>query len=457
VLHARFPATAEVQPELLAYHYTEAGLHAQAIPYWHQAGERAVTRSAHVEATEHLRKGLEALAELPETEEWARTELEMHILLGPALMATKGLAVPEVEQTYARAYALCRQVDETAQRFPVLRGLWYYYLVRGELQTAHELSERLLPLAQRLPDDTRLTEAHWVVGVTQLFRGEFARSFASLQQGLVRQQTELQRPLVGLQEFDVGCLCYLALAQWYLGYPEQSLAHSNEALALARRLAHPYSIVWSQFIAAHLALLRRDVPAVCDAVDAFMPLASAQRFPLWIACGILFQGWAQVKQGHAEDGMAHMQHGLEALRSMGTKAFVPYGLAVLAGAYGEIGRAVEGLTVLAEGLEIMGTTGERRDAAELWRIRGELLLQTEGDDASGEQTPETCFQEALTLARRQGAKMWELRAATSLARLWQTQGKTDDARHVLAATYDWFTEGFDTPDVVAAKQLLDTL
>ena len=457
VLYARFPDTAEVQPELLAHHYTEAGLHAQAMPYWHQAGERAITRSAHLEATEHVRKGLEVLAALPETAERARTELEMHILLGPALMATKGLAAPEVEQTYARAYALCRQVDDTAQQFPVLRGLWYYYLVRGELQTAHELSERLLPLAQRLRDDTRLMEAHWVVGVTQFLRGEFARSLASLQQSLVRPQTERQRSLVGLQEFDVGCLCYLALVQWYLGYPAQSLAHSNEALALARRLAHPYSIVWSQFIAAHLALLRRDVRAVCVAVDAFMPLATAQRFPLWIAGGTLFQGWAQVEQGLAEDGMAHMQHGLEALQSMGTKAFVPYGLAMFAGAYGQIGRAAEGLTILAEGMAIMETTGERRDAAELWRVRGELLLQAAGHEASVEQSPEACFQEALTLARRQGAKLWELRAATSLGRLWQAQGKTDGARQLVAATYDWFTEGFDTPDVVAAKQLLDTL
>jgi class 3 adenylate cyclase/tetratricopeptide (TPR) repeat protein len=230
VLQSRFPETAAVQPELLAYHYTEAGLQARAIPYWRQAGERAITRSAHVEATEHLRKGLEALAVLPETAERARAELEMHILLGPALMATKGQAAPEVEQTYARAYALCRQVDDTAQRFPVLRGLWYYYLIRGELQTAHELSERLLPLAQRLQDDTRLTEAHWVVGVTQFLRGEFSRALTSLQQSLERQQTEQQRSLVGLQEFDVGCLCYLALVHWYLGYAAQSLEHSNAAV-----------------------------------------------------------------------------------------------------------------------------------------------------------------------------------------------------------------------------------
>jgi adenylate cyclase len=231
----------------------------------------------------------------------------------------------------------------------------------------------------------------------------------------------------------------------------------NHWSTVTRRLNHPYSIVWSQFIAAHLALLRRDVPAVRAAVDAFLPLATAQRFSLWIAGGTLFEGWAQVAEGHTEDGMAHMQHGLEALRSMGTKAFVPYGLALLADAYGQIGQAAEGLTVLAEGMEIMESTGERRDAAELWRIRGELLLQAACRTTPAEQSPEACLREALTLARRQGAKLWELRAATSLARLWQAQGKATDARHVLAATYNWFTEGFDAPDVIAAKQLLDTL
>ena len=260
VLEAQFPETAEVEPELLAHHCTEAGLTEQAVGYWQKAGQRASERSAHVEAVAHLTKGLELLATLPDTPERAQHELGMQTTLGPALMTIKGFAAPEVEHAYTRARALCRQVGETPQLFPVLWGLWLFYEVHGELQTAREFAEQLLSLAQRQQDPASLLSAHRAMGQTVYWQGELAQARAYLEQGIALYDPQQHRSLAFRysQDAGVGLRTFGAHVLWYLGYPDQAAARLQEALTLAQELAHPFSLTLALDHAAWLHQYRRE-------------------------------------------------------------------------------------------------------------------------------------------------------------------------------------------------------
>ena len=254
VLEAQFPETVATQPELVAQHYSEAGLTEQAIPYWQRAGQQALQRSANLEAVQHLTMGLALLATLPETPARAQKELDLQIALGPALIATKGQAAPEVEQTYARTRALCAQVGDTPQLFPALRGLCRFYVNRGALPTARELAEQLDRLAQRAADPTHHMEAYDALGSTLFHLGEYAAAWTHLEQGIACTDptAEWALALRLSQSPRVRCLTYTALTLWCLGYPAQAVWRNQEALALAQELAHPFSLVIVHFWAAYL-------------------------------------------------------------------------------------------------------------------------------------------------------------------------------------------------------------
>ena len=461
VLETRFSETAETQPELVAYHYTEAGLSAQAIPYWQRAGQRAVERSAHVEAIAHLTKGLEVLTTLPDTPERVQQELDLQTTLGPALMVTRGFGAPEVLQAYARARELCQQVGETPQLFQVLRGLWFFYLMRMELQTARELGEHLLTLAQQVGDPALLLEAHYALGNTLNYLGELAAAQAHFAQGIALydpQQHHAHAVRYG-QDPGVACRYYAAVTLWLLGYPDQALQRSHEALTLARELAHPFSLACALFFATWVHQFRRERPLIQERAEAAIALGAEQGFAQFVAGATIFRGCALAEryaepgaeQGQVEEGMAQMQQGLAAWRATGAEVLRPYGLALLAKASAKLGQREAGLTLLTEALALANDTGERRWEAELYRLKGELLLACA---AEHDAEAETCFRQALDVARRQQAKSWELRAAMSLSRLWQQQGKHDEARQLLTEIYDWFTEGFDTADLQEARALL---
>jgi predicted ATPase len=464
VLEEQFSETAEAQPELLAHHYTEAGLTAQAIPYWQRAGQRAVERSANVEALSHLSRGLELLATLPDTPACAQQELDMLTILGPALIDTKGQAAPEVLQAYARARQLCQQVGETPQLFQVLRGLWLFYMLRLELRTAQELAEQLLTLAQHVGDPALLLEAHFALGGSLNYRGEFATARTHYERGIALYDAQQHRGHAFRYGQDPGVFCrgYTAVTLWWLGYPDQALQRSHEALTLAQELAHPFSLAYALVFAVWLHQLRRDEPLTHERAEAIIALAANQGFAILVAWGTILQGWALAArtpepgagQGQREEGIGQIQQGLAAFRATGAEANRPYFLALLAVASAQAGQREAGLTWLAEALAVVDDTGERRWEAELHRLKGELLLAR----ATGLETEvETCFRQALDIARRQQAKSLELRAAMSLARLWQQQGKRQEAYALLAPVYGWFTEGFDTADLQEAKALLDEL
>jgi len=456
VLEAQFPETVTTQPELLAYHYTEAGLTEQAIPYWQRAGQRAVERSAHVEAISHLTKGLELLKTLPDTPERTRQELDLQITLGPALMVIKGPAAPEAERVYNRARALCQHVGETSQLYPTLWGLWLFYIGRGEVQTARELGEQLLTLAQRAQDPALLVEAYHALGPTLFWLGELDAARAHLAQGIALYDPQQHRSglLYGGHDPGVCCRLYGALTLWVLGYPDQARQHSHEGLRLAEELAHPYTLVLIEHFTAWLHQFRREGQATQEYAETSMTLATEHGIVPWVAGAMILRGWALAAQGQRDAGLAQMREGLATWEAMRLELYRIYQLVQLADTYGKAGQAEEGLRVLAQALAAVHNSEGRFYEAELSRLQGELTLAR----SAGQQAEaEACFQQALDIARRQQAKSWELRAAMSLARLWQQQGKQAKARALLAPIYGWFTEGFDTADLQEAKALLDEL
>jgi TOMM system kinase/cyclase fusion protein len=475
VLEAQFAETIETQPELLAHHYTEAGLISQAIPYWQQAGQKAVERSANVEAISHLTKGLEWLKTLPDTPERAQQELTLQIALGVPLTATEGWGAPRMGQAYARARELCQQVGDTPQLCSALIGLWAFYLARSEPRTARELGEQLLRLAQRVQDPALLLEAHVALGNTLVWLGEFAPAHAHLEQGIALYNPQQHRSHIFLYGHDPGawCLGFAAWALWHLGYPDQALTRSHEALTLAQGASHPRILANALGYAAELHQLRREVQATQELAEAEMLLSREHGFMFFLAEATCFRGWALAEQGQGEEGIAQIRQGLAAWRATGAEIKWTYYLTLLAEAYGKAGHVDKGLTVLAEALTILDKSGERRWEAELYRLYGELSLHIGEADTgrAGDKhilsdssmprvpvsSPQEAFQKAVDIARKQQARSLELRAAMSLSQLWQQQGRGAEARQLLGEIYGWFTEGFDTADLQEAKALLETL
>jgi class 3 adenylate cyclase/predicted ATPase len=457
-LEEQFPEVVESQPERVASHYAEADCQAQAVPYWQRAGRHALERSANREAIEHLTRGLDALKTLPDTPGRAQQELGFLTVLGLALVATQGQAHEDVGRTYVRALELCQQQGEASQRFQVLWGLLSFYVVRAELQAAWEVGERLLGLARDQHDPALLMVAHWALGQTLLFRGELVQAREHLEQAMTLYAPQQHHSVACSAGFpgDLGvfCLCFVAHTLWHLGYPDQAHTRISEALTMAQELAHPYSLALAHDYAAMLFQFRREGSMAQESADTAMALCTEQGFAYYLAWATILQGWALVVKGRGEEGLAQMHHGLTAIRDTGAALRYPYYLTLLAEAYGTVGQGEKALSMLAEALAEMHKTGERWSEAELYRLKGELFLQRSRVDA---QQAEVCFQQALDIARHQQAKSLELRAAMSLARLWQCQGKRAEAYDLLAPIYGWFTEGFDTADLQEAQALLDEL
>jgi class 3 adenylate cyclase/predicted ATPase len=457
VLEEQFSEICETQPELVAHHYTEAGLSAQAIPYWLRAGQRAIQRSANVEAIAHLRQGIALLTTLPDTPARVQAELTFQTTLGPALMTTRGYGAPEVAATYHRARELCQQAEETPELFPVLWGMLLLYLGRAEHETARELGEQCLSLARRLDDPALLLEAHLGLGACGFHLGQPSQAHAHVKQS-IRLYDPHQHHALAFRygNFDPGAcsLAYAAWTLWLLGYPDQALERSKQALTLAQNLEHPYTLARGLYWTTLLHQLRREWQVVSEHAAMAVTVATEHQVALVLAVGPIMRGWALAMQGQGAEGLTQLYQGLDAYRATGAEFYRPHFLSMLAEVHRSLGQPEAGLTALREALTLVETTGERYYEAELHRLQGELLLQHAAPEASH---VEACFQQSLAIARRQEAKSLELRAALSLSRLWQQQGKQAEARELLAPVYCWFTEGFDTADLQEAKTLLEEL
>jgi len=470
----------------LAHHYSRSGNTPKAVEYLHLAGQQAVQRSANAEAITHLTTALELLNALPDTRERAQQELGLHLTLGPVLMNVRGNAAPEVGTLYTRARELCQQVGDTSQLFPVLTGLWRFSLLRAELPLARELGEQMLRLAQQAQDTALLLGAHRALGATLLMQGELSLAREHLEQGIALYDPQQHRLLAFVYGTDIGVACqfHAALVLWLLGYPDQALQRGQEGITLAQELSHSYSLSFALQFVADLHQFRREWRLAQERAEAAMAVSAEQGFAMRLSRAAILRGGALAEQGQGEEGIVQIRQGLVAYRETGADLLRPYYLAVLAEAYGKVGQTEEGLSVLAEALAQVDKTEERYYEAELYRLKGELVLQSgvrgpesekESQKSKGKRqkskvetnpqspTPnpqgeaEGYFLKAIEIARKQQAKSLELRATMSLARLWQWQGKQKEAHEMLAEIYGWFTEGFDTKDLQEARALLDEL
>jgi predicted ATPase len=338
----------------------------------------------------------------------------------------------------------------------VLRGLWNYYLVRAEYQRAHELSEQLLTLAQQVQDSALLLAAYRALGSTLSCLGAVASASMHFAQEIALYDLQQHRASTFLYGEDAGVICHslAAWTLWLLGYPDQGLARNDEAVTLAQQSAHPFSLGYALSCAAQFHQFRREVRVAQERAEAVIILAKEQGFPHWITQGSILRGWTLAHQGQVKEGIEQIHQGLRAYRATGAEIRRPHFLALLAEAHGIRGQPETGLATLAEALALADTTEEGFYEPELYRLKGALLLQQNSDNQA---EAEACFHKALDIARSQQAKSFELRTATSLARLWQQQGKRQEAHDLLAPVYGWFTEGFDTADLKDAKALLDSL
>jgi predicted ATPase len=457
-LEGRFPEIVETQPELLTRHCTEAGLVNKSVAYWTTAGQRSATRWAMSEALSHLTNGLSQVTLLADSAERQRKELNLQVALAGVCSSARGPAAKETGTALARARELCEKLGETALLPKILYGQWLYFSQGGQLDMAQQISEDLF----RSSDEENSTTAvlgHFIAGFNSFIRGDLNSARVHLEE--TSQHPPGHLALVDLMGFDpvVAAHGFLALTLCCLGYLEQALVQSAHAVEEGRKLAHPPSLAMAFSTTCRVHWLIQDIPAVSERSQALISLATEHVFPFWATQANAYRGWLKVKDGHQQEGINLAHQALRAYEATQSSAWVPFLRALLSETYQEAAETASALSLWSEAESAMRSFGERWYEAELYRLKGDLLISSHEHDPDGCSDAEvvTCFEEAMNVARRQNARLWELRSATSLARLWRDQGKRTEARDLLAPIYGWFTEGFDTPVLQDAKALLDQL
>jgi class 3 adenylate cyclase/predicted ATPase len=456
VLEEQFPATAEARPEVVAHHCTHAGLTGKATDYRYKAGRQAMARSAMTEAVAQLTQGLDLLATLSVGPDRDHKELNLRIALGAALISTQGWAALEVGKTYARARELCTSEAQISQLLAALYGLFVHHLHRSSKHLALQIAGELLRFAERRQDVAAQAVGHRAWGLGLMLNGQLLPALTHFERALALYDPADRISPVYLWGSDtrVSTLLFSAWILLFQGYPDRALRRSREALAAVDELGHAYTTSQALYLTCWLHQIRGDQRLVRERAAAVMALATENGLSAWAANGTVLHGWAVANGGATEAGIAQLRRGLAAKQAMGVQLHTPGFLGLLAGLYIGIKSSGEALKLLNEALALVDRIDERWFEAELRRLKGEALLGCSPERAA---EAEACYHQALAVARDQGARLWELRAATSLARLWRDQGKRQQAIDLLAPVYGWFTEGFDTQDLQDAKALLDEL
>ena len=438
----------------LAHHYSHSDNVGKAVEYLGRAGQQAIQRSAHAEAINNIRAAIRLGESLPDSLERAKQEAPLRLALGVSLQATKGYASDDAAQAYGRARELSERIGDDFHLIAALRGESTCYNVRADYKRALRLGQRLLSFGSE--NNEYLIEGRTIVGQISIYLGEFRSSEAHFTKGLAHEVRE--GPLKTFQyagHSRAASFAYLARTLSILGYADRALACSNEAVSLAQTLSMPLTLAQAQGMHGLLYQVRREVDLAEEWADKNIAHATAHGFPYWWTLGSILKGWLLDQRGESELGFRMYEKGLHGYRATGARL----GLSWLLGLRGEllakIGRIDEGLAAIEEALSHVEETEERYYEAEAHRLKGELLLRRGGAGALA--AAEASFQKSLEVARGQQAKAWELRAATSLARLLSSQGRSPEGLKVLKNVYDWFTEGFDTPDLKDARRLLDEL
>jgi class 3 adenylate cyclase/tetratricopeptide (TPR) repeat protein len=452
-LEQKFPEIVATQPALLAHHCAEAGLAEKAVGYWLKAGQQAIARSSMTEAEAQLGKGLELLSSLPANDWRWQQELDLLTALGSAQIATKGYSAPDVGETCTRASTLAKKLDRADYLIGSLYGLWGYHLCRCEHRLGLSFAQELEQMGEERHDLVAALLGHVTHGLSCMSIGEPATARALFEQclGASPEQRAASVALTAADQYPF-MLAYFSAALTYLGYIDQGRARRQEAESLARQTEHAYTMAcalsWGA-IGNCVAGLRGEAKRLSEEVVA---LSIEHGFPVWEGVGKIILGWALTELTTGHEGLGVSTEGLSIFRGTGMDYYSSLWLRLHAEIHARLGSLIKGLACLDDAQRFAETTDERREDAELCRLRGDLLVST-GDPGAAEQ----CYHQALAIARRQSTKLFELRAATSLARLWRDQGKRAEGHNLLAPVYGWFTEGFDTPALKDAKAFLDVL
>ena len=452
LLEDRFPEVASTQPELVAHHYTQANCPAQAIAYWHKAGVAAASKSANVEAVDQFHRGLALVEALSDASERAERELDLQMALGPALFATKFRSDPDIGRAYARAWELCRQLGDLSRGFMALRGLQLYHLNRAEMEKAQHFAEEALRVAERHDDAAHLVGAHMALGVMLYYQGKLEPALVQFRRGLELFDPSMQFPNWPGSHPAVQCRFFPMLISWMLGYPDRSLDELKAAVRSAETLGHPLTLAQTlSLAAAFVHIFRHEPTAAASYAERALRISEEHRITQYQAIALCVNGWALSASGESEKGLAQIGQGLDSYPLGGNHHIL---LALQADALLASGKPEAALASVAAGLDAVEKAGGAAPfEAELHRLRGEALLAGAGTASEAE----TAMQQGIDVARRQNAKSWELRGATSLARLRGQQGRREEALALLAPAFGWFTEGFDTADLKEAKALLEEL
>jgi tetratricopeptide (TPR) repeat protein len=439
----------------LARHFEAAGMTVKAVEYLLQAGNRDVRLFANEEAIAHFRHGIDLVRRLADTPQRVQIELALQLALGVPLLATRGFSDAELAQTYGRARELTQNAEASFELFQTLTGLKDYYDVRLELQTALQVGADMVDLARQLNNAGLSAMAHHQQSTTRLYLGQAEAFLAQREQMLALYDAERDRPMVYQLGFDplIASLSHAGWALWFLGYPDQARQRSEEAVSLAREWGHPFVEAFALFFAAQLYVYEGEAQTARKRAKAAMALSEKHGIAFWLAAGMCAMGWVLAEEGRLDEGLAQHLQAEAMLQAIGAELGYLQHCPLLVDAYRQAGMVSEGLAVVDKALALVRATGCCMDEPEVHRLKGELLRMRERAESEAEE----CFRHAIEVARRQQSRSWELRATTSLCRLWQKQGKESEARRVLAEIYGWFTEGFGTRDLQDAMALLDEL
>ena len=453
LLEEQFPETVESHPELVAHHYAEGAEAQPAIAYWRKAGERARATSANLEAIAYFTKGIGTLQQLPDSEERAQQELSLQLSLGHAYIVAKGHGSIGAETAYTRAMALSEQLGDVSDLVPALFGLWRSYVVARTLDETNKVALQLLRIAEHKQETELQVVANYTSGFTALCMGKLGDARSCLEKSIALYQPSQDGSNIyrAAQDPGVACRGYLAIAQWLLGYPDRARDLAEQSVALAEAFNDRYSLAYA------LCYTSAVVSELCSAdagraLERGLEIATQDGYNLWIVYGSVQRAKLHFDKVGSDSALTELRGSIDAILNIGVYLNTPYFMTLLARAYQRAGHIAQGLQILDDAQKSIESRDEAWWIAEIHRLRGEILLTRSPGDAAD---AEACFQQALEIARAQHARSLELRAATSLASLERRLGTHDDARRALADCYDWFTEGFETPDLRDAKELLD--
>jgi class 3 adenylate cyclase/tetratricopeptide (TPR) repeat protein len=454
VLQDRFPEVATTEPERLAHHYTEAGLAAPAVIHWRNAGALAVSRSAVFEAVAHLKHGLEVLATQPDERARKQTELELRMTLASALIGTKSWAALEVLAEYKRANELAKQIGDQGNLIRTTFGMWMYPAIRENQSLAVDVAQDFLKLAETSGDIAGRWIGHCCLAFSSLQVGAFCAAREHSQKAMVLDDLERASAVCQFTALDLGvqALANHDRALAILGFPHQARLRRDELLVRGRTLGHTLSTVYSLSHAAVTSWLVSDETGFTTAAETFLSIVAEEKFPPWVGPSKIYAGWLRIEAGSPDEGCRLIQEGLAHQEAIGVIMNQYSFMLFLAAGQLRSGQIDAGIDTLDRAASLIGRTGSRWCEAEVYRLRGDLLVAR-----SAKSNAERSYRNALEIARLQQAKLWEIRAAISLGRLWRDQGRRHEAFELLAPIYSWFTEGFDTGDLKDAKVLLTQL